>query len=154
MILAFLVLAACSHEPAPAPVTAGATAPPTAAVAAAPATAGDWSYNPIGKRDPYRSFVPTEPPRPGRCAEGASGIQCWPLEQLTLTGIVWGEHPQALLEDPGGQGHVLGLNDCVGSGWGRITSIASDAVVVTEEYLDANQQLITIQTRMALQQQG
>jgi type IV pilus assembly protein PilP len=150
MNLAFLVLSACSHGPAPSPAATPLATPAAAAVATAPAATEDWSYNPIGKRDPYRSFVQVEPPRPDTCP----GRLCWPLEQLTLTGIVWGEHPQALVEDPEGQGHLLGLNDYVGSNWGRITSIASDAVVVTEEYLDPDQRLVTVQIRMELDPRG
>ncbi|MFH1465794.1 MAG: pilus assembly protein PilP [Pseudomonadota bacterium] len=151
MILALLVLAACSHEPGVAPAAAPTPAPAQAATSpVVRAPAEPWSYNPIGKRDPYRSFVPAEPPHRERCPEGSGRVQCWPLEQLRLTGIVWGEHTEVLLEDPEGQGHVLGLNDYVGSGWGRITNIASDHVVVTEEYLDGDQQLITVQTRLGL----
>jgi len=109
-------------------------------------------YNPIGKRDPYRPFFPTDPPGADAC--GADPLQCFAVEQLNLTGVVWGDRPRALLEDPSGGSHVVELGTYVGNRWGRITLIESGSVVVTEEYLSGSETLVVHPIRLNLDPLG
>jgi len=104
--------------------------------APAAATAGsEYSYNPIGKRDPFRSFTSIEVVRPDRIV--ASELQNWELDQLRLVAILWGiDDPVAMVEDPKGKGHIIQHGDLIGKKWGRVTQIKSDEVVVTEEFRD------------------
>ena len=111
----------------------------TKASAAAPAPQPqqtvEYSYNPIGKRDPFRSFTSIEVVRPDRIV--ASELQNWELDQLLLVAILWGiDEPVAMVEDPKGKGHIIHHGDLIGKKWGRVTQIKSDEVVVTEEFRD------------------
>ncbi len=153
VVVAAVLLSACGQQ-AQEPTEQEARTPRSEE---APATAdqsplNDWSYNPIGKRDPYRPFFPTEPPGAGAC--GDDPLQCFAIEQLRLTGVVWGEHPRALLEDPDGGSHVVELGTYVGNRWGRITHIESNSVVVTEEYLDGSDELVVHPVRLRLDELG
>jgi type IV pilus assembly protein PilP len=98
-------------------------------------TGSEYSYNPIGKRDPFRSFTSIEVVRPDRIV--ASELQNWELDQLRLVAILWGvDEPVAMVEDPKGKGHIIAHGDLIGKKWGRVTQIKSDEVVVTEEFRD------------------
>lgn len=98
-------------------------------------TGSEYSYNPIGKRDPFRSFTSIEVVRPDRIV--ASELQNWELDQLRLVAILWGiDDPVAMVEDPKGKGHIISHGDLIGKKWGRVTQIKSDEVVVTEEFRD------------------
>jgi len=95
----------------------------------------EYSYNPIGKRDPFRSFTSIEVVRPDSIV--ASELQNWELDQLDLVAILWGtEQPVAMVEDPKGKGHVIRHGDLIGKKWGKVTQIKSDEVIVTEEFRD------------------
>jgi Tfp pilus assembly protein PilP len=91
-----------------------------------------WHYNPIGKRDPFRSFVR------GRLDEeirSPTPLQRYDIDQLDLVGIVWGvDAPQALVSDPDKKNHVVELGTYIGKNWGKVTEITSRSIVITEEY--------------------
>ena len=91
-----------------------------------------WHYNPIGKRDPFRSFVR------GRLDEeirSPTPLQRFDIDQLDLVGIVWGvDAPQALVSDPDKKNHVVELGTYIGKNWGKVTEITSRSIVITEEY--------------------
>jgi type IV pilus assembly protein PilP len=151
-----LVVAGCGRGEAPEPIPADLAQAPGAQSPAEPSpTVGDastFAYNPIGKRDPYRPFFPTKPPGPDACSHDP--LQCFAVEQLELTGVVWGVRPRALLEDPSGGSHVVELGTYVGNRWGRITHIESGAVVVTEEYLSGDDELVVHPIRLNLDPLG
>ena len=103
--------------------------------------AGQYSYNPIGKRDPFRSFLAFETDD-GRGA-GRLPTQQYEIDQYQLTGIVWGiDRPRALVQDPDGMGHVLELGTYIGKNWGKVTQITSGEVIVTEEYQTLDGELV------------
>ena len=91
-----------------------------------------WHYNPIGKRDPFRSFVR------GRLDEeirSPTPLQRFDIDELDLVGIVWGvDAPQALVSDPDKKNHVVELGTYIGKNWGKVTEITSRSIVITEEY--------------------
>ena len=128
---------------------AGAAADPTKAGEEKPPEApGEYAYNPIGKRDPFRSFFraveDTEIPNP-------TPLQRFDIEQYKLVGVVWGiDSPRAMVQDPEQTGHILELGTYVGKHWGRVTQISRTSVVVTEEYKEADGNLVTEQTVIAL----
>jgi Tfp pilus assembly protein PilP len=91
-----------------------------------------WHYNPIGKRDPFRSFVR------GRLDEeirSPTPLQRFDIDELDLSGIVWGVNaPRALVSDPDKKNHVVELGTYIGKNWGKVTEITSRSIVITEEY--------------------
>lgn len=110
----------------------------------------EFVYNPIGKRDPFKSFLGggdvidrDGPPR--------TATQKYELDQYQLVGIIWGvERPRALLQDPDAVGHVAEIGTYVGRNWGKITMITSGEVVVTEEYQTIDGELVVNNISMRL----
>lgn len=95
-----------------------------------------FTYNMIGKRDPFRSFISIEVVR-GDSDSPLGPLQLHEIDQYQLAGVVWNmDSPKALIEDPEGVGHVVELGTLVGKNWGRITQIKPAGLVITEEYRD------------------
>lgn len=108
----------------------------------------EWSYNPIGMRDPFRSFFV------GRQEEdirSPTPLQRYEIEQLVLQGIVWGvDRPLALVADPEGSHHMVERGTYIGRHWGKVTEITSHSIVITEEYQNDDGELLTDQQVMSL----
>lgn len=143
-LLAIAALIGCGEdEPTPAAPTPAAKNPAaTPAVPAAPPsdsgqeTAGGYQYTTVGKRDPFRSYIAdlrelarsSDERRP-------ETTEKFELDQYRLTGLVTGtSQPQAMVEDPDGMGYVLRVGARLGKNGGRVTRIAVDQIVVTEEF--------------------
>src|SRR6185295_12013708 len=122
--------AAAPGTPA-APKKAPAAAPAAAPVA--PVSAYQYAYNPLGKRDPFRS--PLEDLRnqaQGSQVETCSEPLCqWDLDQLILVAVVTGDaNPIAMVEDPQGRGYIIKRNTKIGKQGGKVTQILRDSVTV------------------------
>jgi type IV pilus assembly protein PilP len=140
---AALLLAGCGGD-GPAPAAAPTTAAPAASAqkraaapeaSAAPVAAYQYAYNPLGKRDPFRS--PLEDIR--NAAQGSQLEACneplcqWDLDQLILVAVVTGDaNPIAMVEDPQGRGYIIKRNTKIGKQGGKVTQILRDSVTVTE----------------------
>ena len=149
-----LIAAACGDEPAapaaaaPAPAAAAAADAPKPKPAAAADAGTDsaesvqytYSYNPVGKRDPFRSPV-DEVKKKGDPTIGNDGLCPEPLcqfdlEQLTLVAVVSGDaNPVAMLEDANKVGHIIRRNTKVGKQGGKVSQILRDCIEVTEFFL-------------------
>ena len=102
-----------------------------------------YAYNPAGKRDPFQSFISTHSKDPTEVDGAAAPLQRWDVERYVLRGVIFGtDSPRALLIDPEGTGHVVKLGSYVGRNWGKVTSIADQVVVVTEEYTNMDNELV------------
>jgi type IV pilus assembly protein PilP len=132
-----LVLVGCGSDQPPSVTTAKAQAPkaappPPAAMAAGPT----YIYNPIGKRDPFRS-----PDLDLARASSVNNAACneplckFDLDQLTLVAVVSGDSdPVAMVQDPQGRGYILHRNTRIGRQGGKVTQILRDSVIVTEYF--------------------
>ena len=112
----------------------------------------EYVYNPIGRRDPFRSFIQKEVVV--NHDGGALGpLQLHEIDSYKLTGIVSNPSaPHALVRDPDGTGHVVELGTLVGRNWGKVTEIKSSEIVITEEYRDPiENELIIHEVKMALE---
>jgi type IV pilus assembly protein PilP len=132
------LLAACggsSSAPPPAPAKAAVAKPPPPPEPVAP-QATPYVYNPIGKRDPFRS--PDAEPATQAALASASCTEplCrFDVDQLTLVAVVSGDaNPLAMVQDPAGRGYFVRRNTRVGRQGGKVTQIMSDAVVITEYF--------------------
>ena len=139
-VLAGTVLAAAcggsAPPPSPAAQTKAAVAKPPAAPEAAAPAAPTYVYNPIGKRDPFRS-PEAEPAAQASLANTActEPLCRFDVDQLTLVAVVSGDaNPLAMVQDPQGRGYFVRRNTRVGRQGGKVTQIMSDAVVVTEYF--------------------
>jgi type IV pilus assembly protein PilP len=139
-VLAGTVLAAAcggsAPPPSPAAQTKAAVAKPPAPPEAAAPAAPTYVYNPIGKRDPFRS-PEAEPAAQASLANTActEPLCRFDVDQLTLVAVVSGDaNPLAMVQDPQGRGYFVRRNTRVGRQGGKVTQIISDAVVVTEYF--------------------
>lgn len=112
----------------------------------------DYSYNSIGKRDPFRSFFveaggdvdPDTGPR--------TPLQLFDIDQYKLTGVVWNvPQPRGMVQGPDGVGYVVEIGTLIGKNWGKVTQISPEEIVVTEEYRDPiENELIVNEIKMQL----
>lgn len=117
------------------PVIATPTATPT------PEEFEEYTYNPIGKRDPFKSFL-AEEIAPGQ-QKIVTPLQRYDIDQLGLIGIIWGiSTPRAMVVTPDGKGFVVQKGTLVGKNWGKVSRITQDEVIISEEFRDFEGKLI------------
>jgi len=108
-----------------------------------------YVYNPIGKRDPFRSFLASGPKDDDDTPR--TPLQRYDLDQYQLVGVIWGiDRPRALVQDPEHTGHVVEIGTYIGKNWGKVTQITSSGVVVTEEYQTIDGELVVNEIPMKL----
>ncbi|WNZ60510.1 pilus assembly protein PilP [Myxococcus sp. MxC21-1] len=138
-----LALAACDEAPPPAPAAAkpkAAVPAPVKAVTpevmAQQLPAATYTYNPVGKRDPFRSPIEDIGPVNANPVSACNEPLCaFDLDQLKLVAVVTGDaSPMAMVEDPAGRGHIVRRNTRMGRQGGKVTQILRDSVTVTEVF--------------------
>lgn len=154
-----LVWGCGDSKPKAAPPKAATPAP--AKVEAAKAEGGEenvplsveWSYQPAGKRDPFRSHFDNYEAGPLVAAVNQDcGLLCqFELDQLRVVAVVSGvASPLAMIEDPEGRGHMVRRGNFVGKLSGKISDIRRDRVIVTELLRNQQGQVIPVETEMLL----
>lgn len=121
---------AAAHKAAPKPATP----------AAETAVAGPkyvYAYNPVGKRDPFRSPLDeASAQNPNQVATCSEPLCQWDIDQLKLVAVVTGEaNPVAMVQDPTGVGYLIHRTTRMGKLGGRVTQILHDSVIVTEYFV-------------------
>jgi type IV pilus assembly protein PilP len=95
----------------------------------------EYSYNPIGKPDPFKPFIQLAS-REG-LRKAATPLQKFDVSQLKLVAIVSTSYGNvALVEDATGKGYVLKKGTWIGKNDGKVTKILKDKVIVEEVYQD------------------
>jgi Tfp pilus assembly protein PilP len=127
-----------AQAPKAASPAAGAAAAAPGATAPAFATGSsstDFTYDPTGLRDPFRSF---EWERDKLAETEVRGpLEEFDVSQLSVVGVVWNVgNARALIQDPSGQGFIVGEGARVGKNDGRIIKIDDSVVVIKETYVD------------------
>jgi type IV pilus assembly protein PilP len=133
----------CGDEaPPPAAAPAAPVAPkPAAAPAAAVPEAQpqvEYSYNPINKRDPFRS-LDLDVARATSDGEDTEARQVcteplcqFDLDELTVVAVVSGDaNPLAMVEDSRGVGYLVRRNTKIGKNGGKVSQVLRDCIVVT-----------------------
>ncbi|HVO31246.1 MAG TPA: pilus assembly protein PilP [bacterium] len=114
---------------------------PTATPTPTPDDSEEYTYNPIGKRDPFKSFL-AEEIAPGS-QKALTPLQRYDIDQLNVIGIIWGiSTPRAMVTTPDAKGYVVQKGTLVGKNWGKVSRITQDEVIVSEEYRDFEGKLI------------
>jgi hypothetical protein len=105
------------------------------------------TYDPSGKRDPFRSFVLD---RLKELASRTKGpLEQFDVTQLTLHGVVWETNrPRALVADPSGQVYIVREGDPIGTNQGSVVSIDDNLMKVRETYVDHMGEPTTKETDM------
>ncbi len=100
------------------------------------AAPGDYSYDPTGKRDPFRSFH-WEQVRANRPKGERGPLEQFDLSQLSVVAIIWSTNrARALVQDPSGRGYVVSVGDQIGKNDGRVIQIEDNLVLVKESYFN------------------
>jgi len=138
-----VLLSGCSTQ-APEPVRSPVASRP-AAVAPAPTAVEPtqeasepavlYSYNPVGKHDPFRN--PLE--NPSDCCLPPVVVACdgplcgYSLDELKLSGVISGmANPVAVIEGPQGKSYRVYRGSKVGRNGGVVKQVLRDAIVVAE----------------------
>lgn len=143
-----LAMTACEEAPPPRPPEAvrpkAEPKPEVAEKKADPAPSYVYSYNPLGKRDPFRSTLLDQVRTSSQGSSPCSEPLCaWDLEQLMLVAVVSGDaNPIAMVEDPQGRGYVVKRNSRMGKQGGRVSEILRDSITVTEFWSDPTGKVI------------
>jgi len=124
-------------KPAPPPPAVAPVAPPTAIdpISGVAQIESGYSYDPTGKRDPFRSFVWDRPDKMQIADAGPLGQ--FDLSQLEVVAVVWRTgNARALVEDPSGESYIVGQGAAIGKNRGHVVSIDDNMVIVKETYVD------------------
>jgi type IV pilus assembly protein PilP len=136
-----VLLAGCSTrapEPPPSPAAARPSATAHAATVTPASTTEDsvpevaYSYNPVGRRDPFRSPLGTSCclPPPIDCKGPLCGYS---LDELKLSGVISGlSNPVAVIENPTGKAFHIHRGSQVGRNGGVVKQVLRDAIIVAE----------------------
>ena len=113
-----------------------------------------YSYSPVGKRDPFRSYLADLEAQIAEDDRRPLGeTERFELGQFTLTGIVTGTaQPKAMMEDPDGTGHVLRIGSRLGKRGGRVARITREGIVVVEEFRAPTGERIRVPIKIKLPQ--
>ena len=97
----------------------------------------EYSYNPMGKPDPFKPFIQLTPVRAGARGGPLTPLQRYEISQLKLVAIISApDGNMALVEDSAGKGFFLKKGTLVGKNDGKVTKILKDRVIFEELYLD------------------
>lgn len=113
-------------------LAADEAAPPAVTAALDPADAA--SYDPAGRRDPFR------PPRAAVAApsgEPRTPLERYEVGQLRLVAVIYETHdPRAVVEDNEGLGYIVKVGTPIGPNGGMVREIERGRVVIQEESVD------------------
>jgi len=99
------------------------------------ASAKGYTYDPTGKRDPFRSFIIEQ--QQARAKQERGPLEQFDLSQLLVVAVVWGtERPRALVQDPSGRDYVVEQGTPIGKNDGTVLRIQDNSVLVRETYVD------------------
>lgn len=92
-----------------------------------------YHYEPKGKRDPFSPYVNVEL-NPNQAVQHP--LELYNLNQLKVLGVMWDvAKPQAMIQDPTGTVHFVGLNQKMGRNQGYLAVIREGECVVVEEII-------------------
>jgi type IV pilus assembly protein PilP len=127
------------------------TQPKTGEAGGTMASSVGFIYDPVGRRDPFRSFILDRLREDDEAIKGP--LEEYDLSQLEVAGMVWrGDKRRALVIDPSGQGYVVEEGDKIGKNDGRVLEIEDSLMRVREEYVDAYGEKTTKEIDMRIRQ--
>jgi type IV pilus assembly protein PilP len=135
-----VALSACEESKPPPPPPAKPKPPKAAEAAPVRAPESEqalaaYSYNAVGKRDPFRGFMVDGPRAVGDISKDVpcSEPLCrFDLEDLNLVAVVSGDaNPFAMVEDKSSVGYIVRRYAKVGKNSGKVTAILRDCIQVT-----------------------
>ena len=89
--------------------------------------------NALELRDPFSIPTTDKPVAPGSVHGPVMALQKFPLSAMKVTGIIWDvSRPKAMVLDPNGSTHIVGLNAKIGNNNGYVAVIREGEIVVVE----------------------
>ncbi len=133
-------IAGCSDSGKPtAPITPASVKPKQQLItqgtttATAEKTQVVYSYNPLGRRDPFSPIIVRDERKAQ--SEDRPPLERYNLFEFKLTGLVWGGFGyNAMLEGPDGKGYFVRVGTIIGLNKGVVKKITKDAVVIEEKF--------------------
>ncbi|MBW6510466.1 MAG: pilus assembly protein PilP [Desulfuromonadales bacterium] len=110
-------------------------------VAAEGVTAGEFTYNPGGRRDPFTPLIRRDDPPPAiqttRRPEALRGpLERYELRQLRLIAVmVVRGNPRAMVAAPDGKSYTVKVDDYIGINGGKVKDIQTRVMGVDEQGL-------------------
>jgi type IV pilus assembly protein PilP len=96
----------------------------------------EFTYNPVGKPDPFKPFIQLTPEKLRKSAF-LTPLQKYDISQLRLVAIITlPEGSVALVEDLQGKGYFLRRGTAIGRRDGKVKAIHKDRVIIEEAYSD------------------
>ncbi len=97
------------------------------------ATQPAYTYNPVGRRDPFAPIVTKEETK-AKAGERPP-LERYSISEFKLTGIVWGGFGyNAMLEAPDGKGYFVRVGTIIGQNRGVVKKITQDKMVIEEKF--------------------
>ncbi len=126
------------QEPARKQPAAPAQAAPAVVTAPAPdlatAPSEEYTYNPAGRRDPFRSLIVTGEKKN---VDLLPPLQRREVSELKFVAVVWGQlGTYGMLEMPDGKGYAVRIGTRVGPNRGVVKRITAKDLTVVERYVD------------------
>jgi type IV pilus assembly protein PilP len=104
-----------------------------------------YSYSPVGKRDPFRTYLAELVQAPEKSSQPKGATEQFEINQYRLVGLITGtSQPKAMVEDPEGVGHLLQVGSKLGRNGGRVKRITAKSIVVVEEFVDPQGKKTTV----------
>jgi type IV pilus assembly protein PilP len=137
--LGLVLLAGCDEMEAETTVTTSrgpAAGGPTAVAAPTAEAPVVYTYNAVGKRDPFRTYF-AEVEELDDQMKSQTELQRFDIDQLKLVAVVVGTAtPTAMVEDPTGMGHTVRVGTLMGKHWGQVRHIRRGEIIIQEEFRD------------------
>jgi type IV pilus assembly protein PilP len=93
----------------------------------------EFTYYPVGKRDPFSPIVVREDQKAR--AGDRPPLERYGLQEFNLTGVVWGGYGySAMLEGPDKKGYFVKIGTIIGPNKGVVKKITSHSMVVEEKF--------------------
>ena len=108
----------------------------------------EYSYNPKGKRDPFKPFILKQ----SKIIEKKprTPLQEYEIGQLKLVGIIWRlKDPIALVEDSAKKGFFMRKGTLIGR-YGVVKEIKENEIIIEEKFYDYLGKLKTTKTSLVL----
>ena len=93
----------------------------------------EYSYNPIGKRDPFKQFTGNTQ----LTLLGGSGgpLTAYDVDQMRLVAVIWGiSNPRAMLLLPDNKSYIVKRNSPIGRNYGKVARITPKSISIEEEF--------------------
>jgi type IV pilus assembly protein PilP len=96
----------------------------------------EYSYNPIGKRDPFKES--TVSPSTVVQLDRGGPLTAYDIDQMKLVAVIWGiSDPRGMVVLPDGKSYIIKRNSPMGKHYGKVARITPDSVIIEEEFRGA-----------------